>query len=198
MTSVPDFLESLEAALARCHHLLDDAASRRDAPMHTPVVSTLGVDGQPRSRVVVLRAFNAPNNALRFHTDRRSDKARELSLDPRIAMLFYDPAEKMQMRIEGNATLHSDDEIADEAWRGSQAMSKLCYATEPAPGAQLSHAHAFDLPRDRAAAEIGRPNFMAISVSVTALEWLWLGAGGHRRALYRFNQSGINASWLVP
>lgn len=198
MTSVPIFLESLETALAQCHRFLEDAVVRRDAPMHTPVVSTLGLDGHPRSRVVVLRAFDAVANALRFHTDLRSNKARELIADQRIALLFYDPQEKMQIRIEGRATLHSEDALANEAWRLSQAMSKLCYATEPAPGVPLSEADDFELPRDRAAAESGRTNFMAVSISVTALEWLWLGAGGHRRARYLFADLGMSATWLVP
>ena len=63
--------------------------------MHTPSVATLGLDGRPRIRTVVLRDFDEGAGTLRFHTDRRSEKVSELARDPRIGVHFYDEAAKV-------------------------------------------------------------------------------------------------------
>ena len=194
----PPFLADLDAALEHGLDLIATAARLRTAPMHTPVVSTIGGDGRPRSRVVVLRAFDRAHRQLRFHTDIRSDKFQELHFDPRIALLFYDAQEKIQIRIEGRASLHQNDESSDSAWASSQPMSKLCYAVEPGPGHQISARDDFSLPRDRAECEAGRAHFAAVIVAIEELDFLWLGAAGNRRASYRFARDKIEARWVVP
>ena len=195
---LPLFLADLEAVLDHGFGLIAKSVRARAAPMHTPVVSTIGRDGRPRSRVVVLRAFDLQTRVLRFHTDIRSEKYHELSADPRIALLFYDPAEKIQLRVEGQATLHRDDDIGDAAWAASQAMSKLCYATEPGPGREIEHRDDFYLPRDRSEAETGREHFAAVTIVIDELDFLWLGSDGNRRAVYRFTSQQTDARWCVP
>ena len=195
---LPLFLADLKAVLDHGFDLIVKSVRARTAPMHTPVVSTIGRDGRPRSRVVVLRAFEPESRVLRFHTDVRSEKYHELAADPRIAVLFYDPAEKIQLRVEGHATLHRDDEVGDAAWASSQAMSKLCYATEPGPGYEIDHRDDFYLPRDRAEAETGRAHFAAVTIVIDELDFLWLGSEGNRRAVYRFNPQQTDARWCVP
>ena len=194
----PPFLADLDAALEHGFDLLTKAVRLRLAPMHTPVISTIARDGRPRARVVVLRAVDREHRHLRFHTDIRSDKFHELHADPRIALLFYDAEEKIQLRIEGRATLHQNDECADAAWASSQAMSKLCYAVEPGPGHHISARDDFSLPRDRAESETGRAHFAAVIVTIEDMDFLWLGAAGNRRASYRFANNKIEARWVVP
>ena len=43
------------------------------------------------SRVIVLRAHNATKRILRFHSDFRSDKVKELLDDPKTSFIGYDP-----------------------------------------------------------------------------------------------------------
>ncbi|MFM8608734.1 MAG: pyridoxamine 5'-phosphate oxidase family protein [Hyphomicrobiales bacterium] len=195
---LPPFLADLDAALEHGFDLLTKAVRLRTAPMHTPVVSTIALDGRPRARVVVLRAFDRERRHLRFHTDIRSDKFQELHADPRIALLFYDSEEKIQLRIEGRATLHKNDESANAAWASSQPMSKLCYAVEPGPGHHISARDDFSLPRDRAESETGRAHFAAVIVTIEDIDFLWLGAAGNRRALYKFGDHQFDARWVVP
>ena len=194
----PPFLADLDAAREHGFDLMTKAVRLRTAPMHTPVVSTIGSDGRPRARVVVLRAFDREQQQLRFHTDIRSDKFHELDRDPRIALSFYDAQEKIQLRIEGRATLHQNDAVADNAWSASQPMSKLCYAVEPGPGREISARDDFALPRDRSESEMGRAHFAAVIVTIEEVDWLWLGAAGNRRASYQFARDKIAARWMVP
>jgi len=196
----PVFSDQLEASLARAFEILASAASDRRAAMHTPSVATIGLDGSPRSRTVVLRHFDGNDRSLRFHTDIRSEKFQELNRDPRISALFYDVGEKIQLRLNGQATLHVTDRIADDAWSASQAMSRHCYATEPAPGSVISEGVEFTVPKGRELTDAGRHHFCAVRMHFTRLEWLWLGSDGHRRALFDWNDAA-NAPkmrWLVP
>ena len=195
---LPPFLADLNAALGHGFDLLATAVRLRTAPMHTPVVSTIARDGRPRARVVVLRAFDRERRQLRFHTDIRSDKFDELHADPRIALAFYDAAQKIQLRIEGRATLHQDDHIADAAWASSQPISKLCYAVEPGPGRGITARDDFFLPRDRSDSETGRAHFSAVIATIEEFDFLWLGAAGNRRAVYRFVDQQSDARWVVP
>lgn len=192
--------QSLAESRAECMRLFARAAADRRAPMHTPSVATLGLDGRPRARVVVLRAFDAAGRTLRFHTDRRSEKFHELVADPRIAILFYDVGLKVQIRVEGYATLHHGDEVADMAWQQSQSMSRHCYATTPDPGAVILEAGAFQIPKGRILSDDGKPNFVAVVTQFDRLEWLWLGSDGHRRARYiwRAEEAEPSSEWLVP
>lgn len=198
--SLPSFANSLDETRAEAFRALARAVADRRAPMHTPVVATLGLDGRPRARVVVLRAFDATERTLRFHTDIRSEKYHELKSDPRIALTFYDAGTKLQLRVEGIASLHHGDAIADKAWQDSQAMSRHCYATLPAPGSVIGEGRAFDLPVGRELTDDGKPHFVAVVTRFHTLEWLWLGSDGHRRARFswRAEEHEPKAEWLVP
>lgn len=192
--------QTLSQSKDDCMRLLSRAVADRRAPMHTPSVATLGLDGRPRARVVVLRAFDASARALRFHTDVRSEKFHEVSADPRIALLFYDASLKVQLRVEGEATLHHGDALAEKAWQDSQAMSRHCYATMPAPGSAIEEGSAFHVPIGRELTDDGKPHFVAVVTHFNRLEWLWLGSDGHRRARFEWRANAIEpfAEWLVP
>lgn len=147
-----------------------------------------------------MRHFDGGERSLRFHTDIRSEKYAELQRDARISALFYDAGEKIQLRLSGHASLHVRDEIADQAWALSQAMSRHCYVTEPAPGSAISEGGAFTIPKGRVLTDEGRPHFCAVRMHFTRLEWLWLGSDGHRRAVFEWRADSIEPlmAWLVP
>lgn len=197
---LPSFANSLDETRREAFRILARAVADRRAPMHTPTVATLGLDGRPRARVVVLRAFDVTARSLRFHTDWRSEKFDELQSDPRIAFTFYDAALKVQIRVEGEATLHHGDVVADKAWQDSQAMSRHCYATMPAPGSVVDEGNAFHVPVGRELTDDGKPHFVAVVTHINRLEWLWLGSDGHRRArfIWRAGEDEPQAEWQVP
>lgn len=190
-------LDDIDATLREAFALLTRGAADRRSPCHTPVLATIGLDGRPRARIVVLRGFSPDSLEARVHTDARSDKIAEIERDPRVALGFYDPLAGMQIRLEGLARLHRGDSLAKAAWNNSQAMSRRCYAVEPGPGTRLRAAGDFVLPADDEAAGAGEANFTALVVGVERLEWLHLAASGHRRALFTFAPR-TEATWLAP
>lgn len=188
---LPATLEEAWAAVARGVH-------DRRSPFHTPALASTGLDGQPRLRVVVLRAFDQEARTLRVHTDRRSDKVAEIAREPRVAVLGYDAATKLQVRLEGRASLHLDDRVADAAWEGSRPMSRACYGTIPPSGSPIPAGAAFRLPADEAGRAAGRAHFAAVLIRVERLESLYLDHGGHRRARFVWEGDDLTATWLVP
>lgn len=193
------FSETLDGAFEECWRRLARGVADRRHPFHQPSIATIGLDGRPRQRVVVLRGVDAPSRTLRFHTDRRSEKVEEIGRDPRLALLVYDPGAKLQIRIEGVATLHAgEDAIARAAFAASQPISRLCYGTAPAPGSAIAGPDAFTLPRDPQHNDGAYENFVAVIVEAQSLEWLFLRFGGHRRARHDMAGGAVTGTWLTP
>ena len=87
------------------------------------VLATVGADGAPHARVVLLRGIEAAG--LAFFTNYESDKATDLSHEPRAALaLHWEPLHR-QVRVEGTVT------------RTSRAESEAYFATRPR-GSQLA------------------------------------------------------------
>jgi pyridoxamine 5'-phosphate oxidase len=94
------------------------------APCHDPTAMTLatvGSDGRPSARVVLLKGIDG--GGFVCYTNTRSRKGRELDGDPRCALAMWWPAIGWQVRVEGTAARVSDAEadayFATRA-RGSQ------------------------------------------------------------------------------
>ncbi|MBM3589029.1 MAG: pyridoxamine 5'-phosphate oxidase [Alphaproteobacteria bacterium] len=190
----PAFADDISASLQEAFRLLADAVPNRRNPLHTPTIASLDGTGAPSLRTVVLRGFDAEARRLRFHTDRRSDKARGIARDPRVMMHFYDAALHIQLRVAGRATLHLDDAVADAAWEASQCSSRMCYAAPDASGTLVVAPPA--APKN---SDIGRPHFAAVVIGFHRLEWLWLAAAGHQRARFIWDEAGhLSSDWIAP
>ena len=189
----PAYADDLAETLAEAFRLLARGVADRRHPFHTPTLATIGADGAPRARTLVLRGFDAATRTLRLHTDTRSQKFGELAAEPRCALHAYDAGAQIQLRLAGRATLHQEDAMADSAWAASRPFSRLCYAAADAPGAVLA------APPPAPREGDGRGNFAAILVALESLEWLWLDAAGHRRARFTWsNRAAPQAEWLGP
>ena len=185
--SLPATLEDAFASLMR-------GVTDRRHGFHIPALATIGPDGAPAVRSLVLRAVDAPARRLRLHSDSRAAKVADLIVDPRAALLFYDAPSQLQLRLTGRATLHRDDAVADLAWAESRAMSRCCYAIDPAPGTPVASPPAAPLD-----SEAGRPHFCVVMFNLDTLESLHLAATGHRRARFAWDAAGrASATWLVP
>lgn len=195
------FYNDLDATLDALWARLARGAADRRSPMHTVQLATVGLDGGPRLRTVVLRGVDRGARALRAHTDRRSTKAAEIAADPRGELLAYDPRAKIQIRARGPMTLHLADAAADAAWAASKPGARVCYRAAHGPGAPLPAPQAADptdAARNPADPEAGRAHFAALTLAPIRLEWLYLAARGHRRAVFDWNGGAWRGGWLAP
>ena len=198
----PDTLDAVEAL---AWDMLVAGTRSHRAPFHSGMVATAAADG-PALRTVILRGADAEAHLLRFHTDRRSPKFAELKADPRLAWAFYDEPSRLQLRLRGEAVLHTDDAIADAQWLATPLHSRRIYHAVTAPGSRSETATS-GLPPELddgrwtlEYSEGARPNFVVVETVIRELEALFLHHAGHRRARFRYGADGLRiaAHWLIP
>lgn len=180
---------------------LEGATKDRRHGFHVPAIATIGRDGAPRARCVVLRRVLRDACELHFHTDLRSPKVAEMAVNPRVAWLLYDAARRLQLRIEADAEVLRGGPRADEAWARSALSSRRCYLAPHAPGevaeewlANIPGALVARVPTEEES-RAGRVHFGLVVTRVLSIEWLFLASEGHRRA--RFVADGDRTSWLT-
>lgn len=193
----PDFYDDLDATLVAAWQCLETGVRDRKSGFHTVQLGTVGVDGFPSVRTAVLRAVDREARWAQIHTDRRGPKPVEIAQEPRAAMHVYDAAAKIQIRLTGHARLHTDDEVAATAWAGTRRFSRECYQVSPAPGTALESPRNALIP-EASDSEAGGENFAVLRLYVVRLEWLYLAAAGHRRAVFDWSDGACRSSWLVP
>jgi hypothetical protein len=127
-----------------------------------------------------------------------------LAADNRVGVLAYDPAAKLQIRLEGTALVDTAGQVADSAWAASSLWARRCYAAPFAPGEETGMPHG-NLPEtltDRQPtedeAEEGRTNFAVVVLTMDRVDWLHLAAAGHRRGLHVRSDSAWSAAWKAP
>ncbi|MFO1364177.1 MAG: pyridoxamine 5'-phosphate oxidase [Burkholderiales bacterium] len=77
-----------------------DEALKSELPEPTAMaLATVGADGRPSARMVLLKGFDA--RGFVFYTNYESRKGRELAGNPHAALLFFWPELERQVRIDG-------------------------------------------------------------------------------------------------
>ena len=189
----PEFYNDITKVLPAAWDFMEEGVRDRHSLAHTPVVSTLDVDGKPNSRCMVLRAVDRQKTTLVFHTDRRSIKANELKSSSQGAVLFYDPKRKIQLRLRCGLSLDTDSVETNERWGKMKEMSKVCYQSNLAPGDPINDPEQVQFLGE------GFENFAILIATVKRLEWLYLSFRGNRRAIFDWSRTGgEDGKWLVP
>ena len=185
--------DDLAASCAYGWSMLERGVKDRKSPFHTPAIATVTAEGGPSVRTVVLRGCDTAEKTLRFHTDTRSGKIAELAANPLAAMHFYDAGAKIQLRLSV-ALKPLDGTAFDAAWTATRPMSRECYQVTQSPGSVIDDPYAVAF--DPQATRDGEDHFVPVAAHVRRMEWLYLAARGHRRALFDFENDRLN--WLVP
>ncbi len=196
-------MDELDQILSSAWQELERGATEAKHQFHTCALANLGGRGC-RVRTVVLRGVNPTQRILHCHTDIRSDKIEELKQHPNVSWLFYAPELKLQIRAEGLATVHYQDEVAREGWHNSKLSSRRAYLTHTAPGTKTPN-YESGLPENmwsRSPTEeeslAGEVNFGVICCQIEFLDWLYLDSRGHRRAQFEWHNGGFVGTWVIP
>ncbi len=184
-----------------CWVRLQNGALKSKDPFHTPSVATFDSEGV-QIRTVVLRKVIPTEKQLSFHTDTRSRKWTQLQTNPTVSALFYSPAARIQIRINGIASLQFNNPTTAEAWQNTTLSSRRCYLVQPAPSSYTDfptsgmsekvEQEKFSLEES----EIGYQNFGIVSIHVESIDWLFLHHAGHRRAFFDYKHG--TKRWMVP
>ena len=101
--------------------LAEASASEPNDPM-AMALATVGADGMPSSRMVLLKDFDA--SGFVFYTNLGSQKATELIAHPKAALLFHWKSLRRQVRVQGTATPVSAAE-ADEYFASRPRQTRI-------------------------------------------------------------------------
>ena len=179
---------------------LDDAVA---AGLHEPnavVVSTVGEDGRPAARTVLLKGLDS---GFVFYTNYASRKGRELEATGRAALLFPWHDLQRQVRVEGTAARVDPAESAAyfaQRPRGSQIGAWASpQSEEVASRAELDERYAAAEARFEGQEVPVPPHWGGYRVTPEVVE-LWQGRSGrmHDRLVYRRAEGGWELVRLAP
>ncbi len=95
-------------------------AMAQHAPEPTAMtLSTVGANGQPTARIVLLKGYD--DNGLAFYTNYESRKGQELALNAQACLSFFWPTMQRQVRFEGTVV------------RMPRSQSKAYFRSRPLP-----------------------------------------------------------------
>jgi pyridoxamine 5'-phosphate oxidase len=196
--------DSLDGILDQVWCMLRRGVTHSHDPFHYPVLGTTGDNGCS-VRTVILRQFSLPDRVLVCHTDSRAPKVKEIEDYNNVTWLFYHPKKQIQLKMSGKASLHRDDQFADDQWADSRITSRLNYCATQPPGtpvdSPMSGLPDFLLNKIPTVLNTkkGRKFFMAIAGRIQSIDWLELRMVGNRRALFTWdNEDRLNVTWLIP
>jgi pyridoxamine 5'-phosphate oxidase len=167
----------------------------------TMSLATVGADGQPSVRTVLLRVVD--ERGFVFFTNSLSRKGRQLSENPRAALTFYWDAWAEQVHVEGRVEIIPDAE-SDEYWKTRRRLSQIgAWASDQSRPLDrretlMSRVEQYEQQFD--GQDVPRPpHWFGYRVVPHRIE-LWIGEEGrlHKRHVYTAGEDGWSKQMLFP
>lgn len=106
---------------------LDEAVAAGLAEPNAMTLATVGAEGEPSARIVLLRGLD---EGLVFYTNYGSRKGADLAADPRAAVVLHWVELARQVRVTGTCTRVSPEQ-SDAYWASRPPGSRLSAAASP-------------------------------------------------------------------
>lgn len=192
--------DDLGQLLTHIWTFIEDGPQDFKHPFATPTFVTTG----PDARTITLRGADRARRTLTFHSDVRAAKVEELRRDASVAFHCWDPARKQQLVLHGEATVHTDDGVADRLWKVEPPSALKIYRKPDASGTRVDAPASGVLPLDTESEPThedvaeGRPHFAVVQTLIDRIDWLHAHSEGHYRARFRWNGEAFDGHWVLP
>lgn len=136
-----------------------EASEGVDEP-NAMTVSTIGLDGFPKSRVVLMKKFTF--EGFIFYTNYRSEKGKAIAANPSVCLSFFWPNMERQVIIKGKAEKIAEnlsDGYFESRPKGSQLGAVVSDQSEVVPSREHLEGKLKELEQEYEGKEVTRPDY---------------------------------------
>lgn len=185
--------DSLKNVFQVIKHELNRGVLDKKHPFRFLILSSQGIEGV-ESRYVVLRKVKEDLTLMVF-TDYRTAKIQQIKTNPKVALLFYHPVKRIQVRIQAEVIVHFKNDVTEDFWQNVQGEGRKAYHSKLAPGKEIDNPNqGHDWHEDMR----GQGYFCVLEIRPVEIEALQLNGLEHLRAKFDFLDGSWIGKWLVP
>jgi pyridoxamine 5'-phosphate oxidase len=184
-------------AIQLFHNWFYEAEEQENGEVNAMTVSSIGLDGYPKNRVVLLKKFN--EEGFIFYTNYNSEKGKAILQHPNVCISFFWPVLERQVIIKGIAektTSQVSDTYFDSRPEGSKLGAIVSNQSEVIPSRAFLDEKLKNLETEISGSEIKRPeNWGGFLVKPVEVEF-WQGRANrlHDRIRYKLE---ADLSWKI-